>query len=79
MQDDAPNYLSTSQVAERLKVNGATVNRWVAEGRLVPAFTAPGARGARFFAPAAVERLAEERREELLAMLPDSADAVAAS
>jgi len=70
---DSPEYLTTAQVAERLKVNAATVNRWVVEDRITPVFTGPGAKGARFFRPADVERLAEDRRAELLAAMPEPA------
>lgn len=70
-----PEYLTTAEVAERLKVPVSTLNRWVAEDRIAPAFSAPGPKGARFFDPADVDQLVEERRSELLAILPEPAAA----
>jgi len=56
MQNDA--LLSTAQVAERLSKDVATINRYVRLGRLTPSMQFPGAKGARMFHPAEVERFA---------------------
>lgn len=34
--------ITTTQVAERFKVNASAVRRWVAKGQLKPAITTPG-------------------------------------
>lgn len=54
------DYLTTSQVAERLGLNVATINRWVRVGRLTPAMQYPGQRGARLFHAADIDALAAE-------------------
>jgi hypothetical protein len=51
-------HLNTRQVADRLGRDVATVNRYVRDGKLTPAFQFPGLRGARLFNPADVEALA---------------------
>lgn len=44
-------------------INGATLGRWVEQGRIRQAFKAPGKNGARFFSRPEVERVAAELRE----------------
>lgn len=39
------NYLTTSQVAAAVPMDGSTISRWVKEGRVTPAFRLPGRRG----------------------------------
>lgn len=58
---DMENLLTTAEVAERLGVSVATVNRRAAAGRLVPAVEFPGERGPRLYAVEDVEALASER------------------
>lgn len=50
--------LFTADVADRLGVTVRTVNRWVREGRLTPQMQGPGAKGARLYHPAEVDRFA---------------------
>ena len=49
-----------TEVCDLLGIDRSTLTRWVASGRLTPAFKAPGLRGAYFFHRADVERLARE-------------------
>ena len=49
--------LPTRDVARRLGVHARTVHRMVKDGRLTPAFTAPGYRGDHLFDPADIEAL----------------------
>jgi excisionase family DNA binding protein len=55
-----PELIPTAEAARRLKVDVSTITRWVASGRLTPAFKAPGPRGALAFDPDDVDRLASE-------------------
>lgn len=57
--DRADDLLRSLEAAERLGIDRATFNRWVAAGRITPAVEFPGKRGARLFRRADVERLAE--------------------
>ena len=50
--------LTTAQVAERLGVSVATVNRKAKDGDLRPEMEFPGRNGARLFHPSEVERFA---------------------
>lgn len=54
------DLLSTAEVARILGRSVPTVNRWVAQGKLVPAVKFPGARGANLFGRDDVERLRRE-------------------
>jgi excisionase family DNA binding protein len=54
--------MTTREVAARLGVTTRQVARLVKAGRLDPAFTVPGARGAHMFDPSEVERYHSERR-----------------
>ena len=49
--------LTTKQVADRLGVSVATVNRWAREGALPVSVKAPGERGARLYRADEIERL----------------------
>jgi DNA-binding transcriptional MerR regulator len=51
------DLLTTRQVAEEHDVTPQTVNRWVREGRLVPATQGDGIRGPRFYRRADVVAL----------------------
>lgn len=51
--------LTTAEAAERLGTSTRSIHRMVEDGRLEPAFKAPGVRGAMFFNPADVDELAE--------------------
>jgi predicted site-specific integrase-resolvase len=55
-----PNYLTSADVAREFGVDKSTVTRWVAAGRIRPAWTAPGERGAHYFTPEAVAALKAE-------------------
>ena len=39
-----------------LDIDRSTLTRWVTAGRIVPAFKAPGLRGAYFFTPDEIDR-----------------------
>lgn len=54
------NLLTTTQAAERVGVSVPTINRWARQGRITPAFQAPGVRGARLYDPADIDALAAE-------------------
>ena len=45
-------------------INGATLGRWVDQGRIQQAFKAPGKNGARFFSREEVDRVAAELEQE---------------
>ena len=49
--------LSTAEVAKLRGVSPRTVNRWVREGKLVPAVRAPGPKGARLFRAVELEQV----------------------
>lgn len=59
---DQDELIATREVAERLGVSIATVNRMAKDGRLPPAARAPGLRGAQLYDPAKVEALDHEMR-----------------
>lgn len=59
--DPQPRHLPTVAVAQALDCSVDTVHRLVRTGDLVPAFKAPGIRGAMFFRPADVRRLVKQR------------------
>ena len=56
--------LFTADLADRFGVTTRTVNRWVREGRLRPTIQGPGAKGARMFHPAEVDRFAASLEAE---------------
>lgn len=56
--------MATPEVCEAFGVNRATVIRWVAEGKLQPAFKVPGQTGAFIFNRKYIEALAAERAQE---------------
>lgn len=56
--------MTTAEVAARLGVHVRTIARWVNAGRLTPAVEGTGLRGARFFRPEDVERLAADLAAE---------------
>lgn len=56
----ADELLTTRQVAERLRVTVATVNRWADTDRLPVAQKLPGITGANLFHSADVERIEAE-------------------
>lgn len=60
----ASDLLPTKDVAERLHVPLSTFHGWVDAGRITPALKAPGLRGALFFRPADVDKLAHELAAE---------------
>jgi excisionase family DNA binding protein len=60
MNDDA--LMATREVAERLGVSIATVNRMAKDGRLTPALRTPGIRGAHLYDRNKVEALEQEMR-----------------
>ena len=53
--------IPTADVARRLKLSRATVNRWAANGTLPTLGKFPGPRGPYVFDAAAIERVATER------------------
>ena len=57
------DYLTSTDVATLLRVSVATINRWAADGRLVPVHKFPGLRGPNLFQRADVERLRDETAE----------------
>lgn len=62
MADQA--LLSTAQVAEILGTTVATVNRWVAAGKLPIAQQLPGRTGVRLYIPRDVEAFAKQRNAQ---------------
>lgn len=55
---DKPRLIGTTQAAQRLGVDRATVTRMVADGRLAPAGKLPHRNGAFLFDPRDVDKLA---------------------
>lgn len=55
------DLLTTAQAAEIFGVSVATVNRWVAAGRITPAVQFPGTTGGRLYDRADVDKLAKRR------------------
>ena len=55
--------MTAAEVAAKFTVTSRTVNRWVHDGRLVPAHKLPTPTGAYLFHAADVEALAAERAE----------------
>lgn len=53
--------IDTTEAARRLGVSRSTLTRWVAAGRIEPAFTVPGYRGNFLFDPARVDEASEVR------------------
>lgn len=56
--------LTSAEVCATLGVHRATLSRWVAAGKLRPAFKLNGERGAFLFRPADVARLAARADEQ---------------
>ena len=56
-------YMTTTAVADRLKVDVSTVARWVRNGRLAPAIKTPGIRGAYLFTSEDVDALAADLKK----------------
>lgn len=54
------NLIPTKDAAERIGVPVRTLNRWVATGKATAVLKLSGVRGANFFDPQEVERLAAE-------------------
>lgn len=59
-QDRDSGLLTTAEAARKLGVSTATVNRRVRLGDLTPALQFPGIRGARLYAPADIDALANK-------------------
>lgn len=55
------HLLTTADAARRLGIAVPTLNRWARAGRIAPAIEGPGIRGARMYAAADIEALAQER------------------
>jgi len=55
------DYLTSRQVADMLGVSTQRISQLVADEALAVAWQAPGRNGPRYFAPADVERLVEQR------------------
>ena len=53
--------LTPQQVTQRLGIDKSTLSRWVAAGKITPAYTAEGPNGVRLYDEADVERIAAER------------------
>ena len=56
--DNLDGLLTSRQVTERAKIHRATLKRWVASGRLIPAAQVPGYKGAHLFRVEDVDRAA---------------------
>ena len=52
--------IPSAEACRLLNIDRSTLTRWVASGRLTPAFKAPGLRGAYFFELEHVQALAAE-------------------
>lgn len=61
--EDAADLIPTADVADILGKSVPTVNRYAAEGRLVPAIRMPGLRGARLYRRSDVEAFAAAETE----------------
>ena len=58
MSSHDEQLLGSKQVCDTLRIDKATLSRWVATGRVTPAHQLPGRNGARLFHRADVEALA---------------------
>jgi excisionase family DNA binding protein len=59
---NAPSLIASKDVCLRLDINRSTLTRWVAAGKLVPAYRLPSRRGAFLFNSADVDALVEAER-----------------
>lgn len=59
------NLVPSAEAAARIGINRATLTRWVASGKITPAYKLDGIRGAYLFRPADVERLVRDRDEQV--------------
>lgn len=55
-----PNLLQSAEVCARLGIDRSTLSRWVAAGKIRPAYKLDGLRGAFLFRPSDVDRLASD-------------------
>jgi predicted site-specific integrase-resolvase len=57
MPNPLEHYKPSAEVCTELRIDRSTLSRWVAAGKLTPAFKLPGMRGGMYFAPEDVEAL----------------------
>lgn len=57
-------FIGSAEVCRLLRINQATVGRWVEAQKLVPIHKLPGKNGAYLFSRADVDKLAAERAEQ---------------
>lgn len=57
-----PDLITSLQASTLLGIDRSTLSRWVADGRIKPAWQSPTANGARLFHRRDVERLVHETR-----------------
>jgi excisionase family DNA binding protein len=55
------SLLASAEVCERLGIDRSTLSRWVAAGRIMPAYKSPGTRGPFLFDASEVERVKREQ------------------
>lgn len=60
MAQTSTNLIPSAEVCERLDIDRSTLSRWVAAGRIAPAYKSPGVRGPFLFDAAEVERVRQE-------------------
>lgn len=58
------DLLGSTEVCRLLRIDKATLTRWVASGDLIPAHKLPGKNGAYLFSRAAIDAKATERAEQ---------------
>lgn len=60
----APDNLSSAEVCSELSIDRSTLSRWVAAGKIAPAFKLPGLRGPFVFTRDEVDRVRAEDKAQ---------------
>lgn len=58
-----PRLLRSAEACARLNIDRSTLTRWVAAGKITPAYKLDGLRGAYLFSPVDVDRLVAARED----------------
>ena len=56
---EVPQFIGSSEVCKRLRIDRGTLTRWIQLGRIKPAGKLPGPNGAYLWDPAYIDQLAD--------------------